>query len=82
MDVYARKMDELGRVVLPRELRNELSLNTGDTLAMKCDGSSITLKKKSRTCLLCGSGEDIIELSNRSMVCANCAKEIALFAEE
>ena len=82
MDVYSRKIDELGRVVLPRSLRDALLMREGEVLAVSREDDRIILQKKSRSCWLCGSEDGVIELSNHSTVCAKCAKEISLFAPE
>ena len=82
MDVYSRKMDELGRVVLPHSLRDALHMREGDTFAVSREGDCIILQKKSRSCWLCGSEDDLIELTNHSLICAKCAKEVDLFVRE
>ena len=79
---YTRKMDELGRVVLPRDMRDALAMHEGDVLAVSREDDRIILQKKGRSCWLCGSEDSIIELSNHSLVCAKCAKEIDLFVRE
>ena len=44
---FIRKIDELGRVVLPKEFRELLTLNMGDDIEIKVTGSSIVLTKYS-----------------------------------
>ncbi len=48
-----RKLDVLGRIVLPMELRNQLNLSEKDPIEIFVDGSSIILKKYEPNCVLC-----------------------------
>ncbi len=48
-----RKLDVLGRIVLPMELRNQLNLHEKDPIEIFIDGSSIILKKYEPNCVLC-----------------------------
>ena len=48
-----RKVDELGRVVLPMELRKTMDINEKDPLEIFVDGSSIVLKKYEPACIFC-----------------------------
>ena len=50
-----RKVDELGRIVLPIELRRTLNINIKDPLEIYVDGESIMLKKYQPACVFCGS---------------------------
>ena len=56
-----RKVDELGRIVIPMELRKSMDIKEKDPLEIFTDQGSIVLKKYSNTCVFCGEGEDIIE---------------------
>ena len=49
-----RKVDELGRIVLPIELRRTLDIAEKDSIEIYVDGSSIILKKYEPTCVFCG----------------------------
>ncbi len=50
-----RKVDELGRVVLPIELRNKFDIKVKDPIEIFVDGSSIVLKKYEPNCVFCGN---------------------------
>ena len=76
MKYHVRKIDELGRVVLPRELRGELNLRIGDCVTIQCEGGRIWLEKNRLSCWLCGSPEDLLELENGASVCMSCAEKI------
>lgn len=72
-----RKIDELGRVVLPIELRREMGIEDKDSLSILIDGEHIVLKKHSASCLICGEGYDLIEFEGK-MICKNCIHGMAV----
>ena len=76
-----RKVDELGRVVLPVELRRTLGIDVRDPLEIYVDGNNIVLKKYSPSCLFCGQMEDMIVYRNRN-ICRNCLTELVAAAEK
>jgi transcriptional pleiotropic regulator of transition state genes len=71
-----RKVDELGRIVIPIELRNSLKIVEKDPIEIFTDGSSIILKKHEESCIFCGSTEDIIEYKEK-LICTKCSKKIS-----
>ncbi len=71
-----RKVDELGRIVLPIELRRTLNIDIKDPLEIYVDGESIMLKKYQPACVFCGSSDDIKQIKGKN-VCAACVKELA-----
>lgn len=70
-----RKVDELGRIVLPIELRRNLNINIKDPVEIYVDGEFILLKKYEPTCIFCGEAKDI-EVVNGKNVCKKCLDEI------
>ena len=70
-----RRVDELGRIVLPIELRRTLNIAEKDSLEIYVDGSSIMLRKYKPACIFCDSDKDITVLKGKN-VCANCMKEL------
>ncbi|GAA5344167.1 AbrB family transcriptional regulator [Planifilum fimeticola] len=76
-----RKVDELGRVVLPVELRRTLGIDVRDPLEIYVDGGSIVLKKYTPSCLFCGQSKDMIVFRNRN-ICRSCLTELAAAAEK
>ncbi len=70
-----RKVDELGRIVLPIELRRTYDLAVKDAVEIYTEDDKIILKKFQRTCIFCGSQEQVVEFKDKS-VCAECMNEL------
>ena len=70
-----RPVDNLGRVVLPIELRHSLHIDKNASLEIYVDGDSIVLKKYQPACIFCGSAEDVVSYQGRN-ICAACRKAI------
>ena len=71
-----RKVDELGRIVLPIELRRTLDIEEKDSLEIYVDGSSIVLRKYQPACVFCDDATDVVNFRGK-IVCQNCLKELA-----
>lgn len=67
MKPTTRKLDELGRLVLPRELREELGWRM-ESLCIKHAGSSVLLTAEHPRCALCGGCETLAEVSGKKSV--------------
>lgn len=76
-----RKVDELGRIVLPIELRKNLDINIKDPLEIYVDGSSIVLKRYLPACIFCGEATDIVQFQGKN-ICGNCLKGICAQASQ
>lgn len=70
-----RKVDELGRIVLPIELRRTLGIAEKDALEIYVDGENIVLKKYEPACIFCNNAKDIIIFKNRN-ICSKCVSEL------
>ena len=70
-----RKVDELGRIVLPIELRRTLDIAEKDQLEIFVEGSSIVLKKYRPTCIFCDSVRDVAIYRGKN-ICPKCLKEL------
>lgn len=70
-----RRLDSLGRFVLPKELRKSLDLNQDDYLQIFLDGDAIVLKKSQLSCVLCGSSEELTDFHDKK-VCRQCLREL------
>lgn len=62
-----RKVDELGRIVLPIEMRRTLDIAEKDTLEIYVEGDSIILRKFQAACVFCDSAKDIINFKGRNV---------------
>ncbi len=70
-----RKVDELGRIVLPIELRRTLDINEKDPLEIFVDGSTVVLKKYEPACIFCNNAKDVVNFKGRN-ICPACIREL------
>jgi transcriptional pleiotropic regulator of transition state genes len=75
-----RRVDELGRVVIPIELRNKFGINEKDPMEIFVDGSSIVLKKYEPNCIFCGAAKKLVSYNDK-LVCTKCAEKIKNLSE-
>lgn len=68
-----RRLDNLGRVCLPIEMKEELNIESGQPIEIISDGESITLKKYVTGCSCCGSSNNVKEILGIK-VCESCIK--------
>lgn len=71
-----RKVDDLGRIVIPKEMRRTYHIDTRDSLEIFVDGSSIILKKYTPACILCDSADNTVFL-NQKHICRKCIERLA-----
>lgn len=71
-----RKIDTLGRVVLPIELRKHMEIAPYDEIEIFVEGHSIILQKYSPTCIFCGSKNDLCDFAEKN-VCRDCKKKLS-----
>ena len=71
-----RRVDELGRVVLPIELRRNLDIEIRSPLEIYVDGDLIILRKYEPACIFCGEAKDVVNFKDR-IICNDCLKEIS-----
>jgi AbrB family transcriptional regulator, transcriptional pleiotropic regulator of transition state genes len=67
-----RKMDELGRIVIPKEIRKNLNIGEGDALEIYVDGDVVLLKKYQPGCSCCGNIEDNLIKVGQVTLCKEC----------
>ena len=70
-----RKVDELGRIVLPIEMRRTLDIAEKDALEIYVDGASVILKKYKPSCVFCDATKDITVFKGKN-ICPKCLKEL------
>lgn len=66
-----RKIDDLGRIVLPIELRRTLGISDRDSLEIFVDNNNIVLKKYEPACIFCGSADNVINFKDK-IICSEC----------
>lgn len=71
----ARKVDELGRVVLPSELRRRFRINEGDYLEIHVEDERIILTKVESGCIFCDSPDQLISYRAK-LVCPDCIRAL------
>lgn len=70
-----RKVDELGRVVIPIELRRTLGISEKDALEIYVDGERIILKKYEPACIFCGNAEKVTHFRGK-IICSDCLNDM------
>lgn len=70
-----RKVDELGRIVIPHELRRTMGIEEKDSLEIFVDGNKIILTKYAPGCTICGNLENLTYINNHP-VCIDCIKAL------
>jgi transcriptional pleiotropic regulator of transition state genes len=70
-----RKVDELGRVVLPKELRGTLNIGERDALEIFVDDDQIVLKKYDPDCVFCGNARNVVSFKGKN-ICPECREDI------
>jgi len=76
-----RKIDDLGRMVIPIELRKTMNINKKDPMEIFVDEEKIVLKKYEPACIFCGSADDTIEYKGRT-ICSECMHNMQEMVEE
>ena len=71
-----RKVDELGRIVLPIELRRTLEIAERDELEIYLDDDKVVLKKYEPSCIFCGSSCGLVSYHGRN-VCVECIENMS-----
>ena len=70
-----RKLDNLGRIVIPIELRKSMGIAIKDTLEIFTEGDQIILKKYQPSCIFCGDAKDIIHYKDKN-ICSACLQQL------
>lgn len=73
-----RKVDQLGRIVLPKSLRRRYQMNEGDPVEILVQGDHIILEKYKPKCVFCMSSNQVVEFQEK-YICQTCLDEMANF---
>ena len=71
-----RKIDSLGRIVIPRDMRKALKISEWDELRLSLTGNRIIIERDKAECAFCGADAGLLEV-NGKFVCKKCQEEIA-----
>lgn len=75
-----RNVDELGRVVVPKELRKHLGIDSGEPVEIYADGEKIVLMKYEPACIFCSSVKDVLFYRGKK-ICQACLNELQLLGK-
>jgi transcriptional pleiotropic regulator of transition state genes len=70
-----RRIDDLGRIVLPMELRRTLGIEDRDAMEVYVEGPTIVLKKYEPACIFCGDARNVVHYRGYN-ICRNCLNEM------
>jgi transcriptional pleiotropic regulator of transition state genes len=70
-----RKVDQLGRIVLPKSLRKRYLMNEGDPVEILVQGDHIILERYRPKCVFCGNMDEVSEFKDRH-ICGVCLSEM------
>ena len=70
-----RKVDELGRVVIPIELRRVMGIEEKNSIEIFVDSDRIILQKHEQSCVFCGSDDEVRYYKNK-LICEDCLEEL------
>lgn len=70
-----KKIDEVGRIVLPKDIRNKLDLHINEMLKIDIENNKIVITKAEQTCVFCGCTENLESFKGKN-ICPKCIKEI------
>lgn len=72
----SRKMDSLGRVVIPIEIRRALNWHEGDLISIGIEDDHVILGRLSAVCIFCGSADQLREFRHQ-LICTHCSAELS-----
>ncbi len=70
-----RKLDTLGRIVIPIELRKTMGIEIKDSLEIFTEGSDIVVRKYAPGCVICGEAKDTMPFKGK-LICADCTRDV------
>lgn len=70
-----RNIDELGRIVVPKEMRKKMNISSSDPVEIYVEGDKIILTKYREVCVFCASSDNISDFKGKK-VCASCLEEL------
>ena len=71
-----RNLDELGRVVIPKEIRKKLNIDQKDPIEVYIEGNSIILKKFENGCIFCNNSKNL-QVYKEKLICKKCLESLS-----
>ena len=71
----SRPIDELGRIVIPKEIRNALDMRPKDEIEIYIEDGNMIMRKASPSCAICGKDGELLPFSEK-YVCSDCLKKL------
>ena len=72
---FIRKVDELGRIVIPIEIRKFLDIKEKDALGISLENNTISIKKETPYCVFCNSNSKLKFFNNKN-ICTDCIQKL------
>lgn len=72
---FILKIDQLGRIVIPKPIRKKYDLELGDSLEIFSEDDGIVMKKYCMSCSFCGNDDDLVKFKDKT-ICKNCLDEM------
>lgn len=70
-----RNVDELGRIVIPKEIRKKMNIGSADPIEIYVEGDKIILRKYENACAICGGSAELVEFKGKK-ICEECIAEL------
>jgi len=70
-----RNIDELGRIVIPKELRKKMDMPEGSAVEIYTENGTICLRKFYKGCHFCGNNENVVAFKDK-LICESCLAEL------
>lgn len=77
-----KTIDNLGRILIPKDLRKQAGVKSDDELEMFVENGRIILEKKTKRCMICSSEKMVLEINDNRYICKNCKLEIEQIENE
>jgi len=81
MKEFVRRIDDLGRIVIPKEMRRGLGITEGDPMNIEAVPGGVLVSPVNASCVICGSTKDLLTIDGVG-VCRNCAEHLKTKLEE
>ncbi|MGN1480789.1 AbrB/MazE/SpoVT family DNA-binding domain-containing protein [Porcipelethomonas sp.] len=73
--VITKTIDDLGRIVLPKDIRKKLGMEIRSAVDVRVEDDKIIISKFHNECIFCGSQDDLTEFKDK-YVCSECLKQL------